>query len=818
MVGENMKQMILLESGWKLKDAEKKYPVLDIPQMPMQVHDILFSHGIIGDEYQNGNTTHCHWVSEQKWTYQTTFECPPWEKNIRIRFEGLDTLAEIFLNGVSIGKHSDSYLPTQYDVKDILRSGLKNELEVVFYSVTELLEQLNKEMFQTKTPTSPEACRYIRKSFHDFTGYLGAKPDFLKVGIFDEVVLELIDDAELIDFNVDYSLNDTLNRADVCVSVLSAGDIQGKRLILTVSLADETELECNCISDEDLDFSVQYPKLWWPRGYGRQDLYCFSLRLFSEDGKLLDQKSKQIGFRKIEMVECLDFTINKRPIKLWGGNLTPVDGRTTCENPNRVREIVQLAFDCNMNMLRVWGEGNRFKDLLYELADQMGILLWQEFFCGHAQYPLEKSVWKLILKETEYQIKNLRHHPSILLWCGGNECFMSRDFAKPGEEYGAAQLFEHDMKNLCALLDPQRYYHVNSPFGGPYTNSPDFGDTHSYTNSWYVPGGEIPKFVSENLRVSLPPVRSLKRYLKTNELPSPAPLTHGSLPWPEEFEEVTSAESFKKIPPIEQFYDAVTPEQMVYRFGAAAGSYLKESVERYRRGKLISAPFAHRGCKGHLLWKLNTTLPHIYSSIIDYYLEPGIPYYFLKRAYEPLLISIEVADHINIWIINDTAKEVQGTLIADLFDMRENKVSRSLIRPFFAGAGESVPVTTLDEFGQFTRDKLLRASLEDRNGTVIAATNNFADIERHLVFPDARLSVSCEDNLLTICTDRFARCVEILGNDDGDEFGWRFDDNYFDLFPGEVKQIRISGHHSKGIITAKAAYSPYVSQAEFQRE
>lgn len=812
---KNMKQKILLHSGWTLKDAENKYPLLDIPQMPAQVHDILFSHGIISDEYQNGNTAGCRWVSGQKWIYQTSFECPAWEKGIRIWFEGLDTLAEIFLNGVAIGKHSDSYLPVRYDVKDIIRPGQRNELEVVFDSVVERLEQLEGEILRKGTPAGAQASRYIRKSFHDFTGYLGAKPDFLKVGIFGEVALELIDEAELIDFDIDYSLNDTLNRADVCVAALTAGDVRGKRLELTVSCPDGTELEYNFAVEEALDVLLQQPMLWWPRGYGRQELYCFSLGLYSEDGRLLDKKTKQIGFRKIEMVECLDFIINKRQIKLWGGNLTPVDGRTACENPERVKEIVQLAFDCNMNTLRVWGEGDRFGDMLYELADRMGILLWQEFFCGHAQYPPEKSVRELILEEAEYQIRRLRHHPSLLLWCGGNECFMSRDFAKPGEEYGAAQLFEYDLKNLCARLDPGRYYHVNSPFGGPYTNSPDFGDTHSYTNSWYVPGGEIPKFVSENLRVSLPPVRSLKRYLKTDKLPQPVPLTHGSLPWPEEFEKVTSAESFKKIPPIEQFYDAVNPEQMVYRFGVAAGSYLKESVERYRRGKTVSAPFAHRGCKGHLIWKLNTTFPHIYSSILDYYLEPGIPYYYLKRAYEPLLVSIEVADHINIWIVNDTAKEVRGTLTAHLFDMGENKVCCSLDRPFYVGAGESVPVTTLDQFGQFTRDKLLRACLKDGEGNVIGSANNFADIERHLVFPQAQLSLSCKDNILSVSTDRFARCVELLGSDDGDEFGWRFEDNYFDLFPGEVKQIRMGGRHSNGIVTAKAAYSPHVSQAVF---
>lgn len=801
-----MKTDLLLDGPWTLREeGGSEFP---IPKMPMQVHDILFFHKQIGSGFLLGHTTDCRWVPERVWIYETRFDCQGNFHQARLLFDGLDTLAEIRLNDELLGQTESCYRSFSFEAQGL--RARDNLLQVRFSSVPLWLEQRQEQ----GTAPDVEVCRYLRKSFHDFTTYLGAKPDFLRVGIFGDVVLELLDEGTLEDFSIETLFSDKLDRVTLTVRIVAEG---GTFWRLSVRTPSEETLcfEENC--QQEICFTIENPALWWPRGMGEQPLYALSAALYSGDGHLLDRVEKEIGLRKIQWTDCLDFTINKRPLRLWGGNLTPVDGRTLCEDPARVEAVVLLAKQCGMNLLRVWGEGNRFGDTLYRLADREGILLWQEFFCGHAQYPDDRAVSDLILQEARELVLRLRHHPSILLWCGGNECFMSRDFAAPGSPYLAAGLFEREFPTLCAHLDGDRYYLPNSPWGGAYTNDPAKGDTHSYTNSWFVPGGALPGFVSENLRVCFPPVRSLKRYLGLDTLPAPGPLTPDALPWPAVYQSITSADSHKKIPPVEQMYDADTPEGMVYRFGAAAGLYLRDTVEAYRRGKTAADPFGKRQCRGHLVWKLNTSLPHLYSAILDYYLEPCIPYYFLKRAYAPVLASIEYGDQLRIWAVNDTLLPLEGRLVAELFDLQSNAVCNRLERPFFVAADDSTLICTLDAFGQFARDRALRVRLLDSQGQLLAENCGFADIERHIAFPTPTLTLTASGDIITVRTDCYAHCVELWGDDEGDLFGFRFSENYFSLFPDQEKQIRVFGHES-ALISARAAYCEKTAHCALHKE
>lgn len=798
-----MKERIVLSQGWNLKDCEtqKEYA---ISKMPMQVHSILQENGVIGDGYIYGDTSDCRWVQEQEWIYTVQFTCEDFDKRAFISAGGLDTFAEVYLNDVLIGYHEDFYLSSRFDVTGKLR--LTNTLRILFHAVPEIL---NECAARNPHPERIEPYRMVRKNFHDFITYLGAKPDLLKVGIFADVVLELVDTAEIKDFAVDYVLNDSLTSAEVTVKVESSAACDFK-----ISISGNQMDQCHTIKSTgnetvNLKFTIENILLWYPRGYGEQPLYTFKAEALSANGELFDISEKVIGFRKVEMVNNLDFVINHIPVKLWGANLTPIEGKTACIDRERLMRIFELAYDCNMNSIRVWGEGERYDDAFYDEADRKGILIWQEFFSGNSAYPNDNHLRSLIRREAEELVLRLRHHPSLLMWCGGNETYMNRDFGYPGEEYYGSEIVEKDYREVCAALDSGRYYHVSSPYGGTYSNDPSNGDTHSYTNTWFVPGGDYPNFVSENLRVALPVSHSLMRYLRLDEKPFVTSLMKdgSDYPWPEEWNEITSADSWYKIPPIEQFYDAVDFDSMVYRFGSAAGMYLRDSVERYRRGKPMWDSQGRRRCQGHFVWKLNTTRPHIYSSIIDYYLEPSIPYYALKRAYEPVLVSFEISDHIYAWIVNDSTEKVEGSLTLQLFDLASNKVESEFTIPVRVNAGQSQVVTSLDEFGQFPRNRLIVGRLAKPDRTPILTVSNFADIERHLSFPEAKLTLSIEGNELIVETDRFARCVELSGEKDGDLFGFYFTDNYFDLLPGEKKHIGIKSRHNGGKINAKAHWS-----------
>lgn len=816
-----MKYVKELTGEWTLREKESG-EVFRVCRMPMQVHEILYENGRIDDGYLWGKTENCGWVNDRTWIYETEFVCE--ESTALLLFEGLDTICSIWLNGQKVGESRDCYLPCRIPVGGYLRSG-KNRLKVVFEPVKRELERIREEQKELLEQSSVQPKSFIRKTFHDFTTYLGNDEDFYKVGIFRPVSLIVLPEKLMLDeVRTGYTLNETLDRAQIGITPvlyqaeeMSSQALQQVRVTVQISLDKEVLWQASGEVGESFNASLDGIRLWWPRGYGEQPLYEISAEVSCGSGIPVDRKSLFVGFRKVQMQGMLDFSINGMQVKLWGANLTPDQGSTLCEDPERIGRLLKLAVDGNVNTLRIWGEGVPFTDFLYDYADRHGILLWQEFFCGHAQYPMCHEVTDLILQEAEWMIRSRGHHPSILLWCGGNECYLSRDFAAPEEEYLAAPFFEYELKKLCARLDPDRYYHVSSPFFGTYSNDPALGDTHSYTNSWYVPGGDYPVFAAENLRVSFPGEKSLKRYLQVDELPVPHGQGHGELPWPEEYERITSAESWKKIPPVEQFYDAGTPAEMIYRFGMAAGLYIKDAVERYRRGKRTEETFGARRCMGHLIWKWNTTFPHIYSSMIDAYLEPKIPYYFLKRAYEPAALSIEVSDHIDVWVINDTARILQGQAEISLFDMEKNQFVRAGHFPFRVLPGESRTLGRLDFWGQMTRDKILYGELRDEQGQILARNHSYLDIERHMTFPEAELEMHQEGDELVLTTDCFARCVELSAEERGDAYWWDFSDNYFDLFPGEEKRIEIRGKHTEGIIRAKAFYSPYMTELLYKK-
>ena len=192
--------------------------------------------------------------------------------------------------------------------------------------------------------------------------------------------------------------------------------------------------------------------------------------------------------------------------------------------------------------------------------------------------------------------------------------------------------------------------------------------------------------------------------------------------------------------------------------------------------------------------------------MIDAYLEPKMPYYFLKRAYESLKVSIECGDHLYVWGINDTPDLFCGTIEVKLFDLEKNAYEKESHFPAQILAGDSMAVGNLDAWGQMTRDKILHGWLKDREGKILGETVKYLDIERHIKFPEAEIFIRQEGNRLYLLADHFARCVVLEGKEKDDTYGWDFSDNYFDLFPGEEYCIEVKGAHVSGQITAKPFY------------
>jgi len=712
------------------------------------------------------------------------------------------------------------YAPLEVDVSGRLRA--QNALVLHFHTAFDL------------SGVKPEPIRFVggdksrpvRRSPQNYSNYLGPWPSFSRVGVYDNIFVETSDDARLTEIITSVSLDASLKNGVVQIDATGVGhvpsiDLQLRLLDPEGHLLGEQSMSAKVEDgkfDSSLVFKADQVKLWWPRGYGSQPLYSAEITLKTA-GRPVHTEHRTLGFRRITMPEHLHFQVNGVPVKLWGADWVTPDWQTEVWNEKRVERLLDLAENANVNVFRVWGEVASPRDNFYELADARGFLLWQDF----TDLPLapDEESRAVCRRESESFIKRLKHHPSILCWCGKNEAAMwfSKDYnndfkdngpwpgLKAGEEVGA----------ICKRLDPERYYQPSTPYGGAFPNDPQGGNTHGYTNIWFVPGYDYVNFATEDTRISAPTHGSLKRFITPNDMwpegYSTMMLADNHLPFPKTWVHYTTSEGWKKVGPVEQFYDATDAAGLVYRLGMAASLYYRDTIERQRRGRDANDASTRRRCGGYLAWKFNDSWPEVYSAKVDYFLEPYHVYYALRRAYAPVLLSFDIGTYIHAWIVNDSTEPVSGRVKIQLLHLDRNEFTREIVREVTVAPGQSAVVIQLDQAGiaSFRREHLLFGTLTAKSGQLLARSNALVDIERHITFPDARLDVQMKGRSLAMTTDKFARCVTL----EGEGGGWQFEDNYFDLVPGEVKTVRILGDKVRGRISIKPWYSLQGANLEF---
>ncbi len=820
-----MRRRSILSSGWRIRQIDpldripeadieslpQKGEWLPVAEMPRQVHEILLDHKRLPRDLAIGLAHDSSWVAETDWLYACDFEAPAGGRKI-LRFAGLDTLADVYVNGRHLASHEDMFLPVAVDMTDVARA--RNSLLVHFHSP---YVRLGKLALPVEWQDRIQPFKLLRKSNTDFGDYLGAKPYLTPIGIYGEVSVDLIDSGAIFEADLTARLERGGRRGLLSARLSGEG---GPDLAVRLTVRDpegaiaasreEAAVQIGGSWRAAFDLPVESPRLWWPRGYGEQPLYTIRAELL-DGGARADWIEKKVGWRDIEIQSYFDVSVNGRKVKTWGANFAPLMGISHRWDEARAAALLDLVENANMNTLRIWGQGCPYGEQLYDEADRRGLLLWQEFYHGYGMQPDTREFRALCRREAEHLVMRLKHHPSIYMWCGGNEGFMGGEFDHPGDPHIGSEVYLEDYPEICSRLDPDRFYIPNSPWGGAYTNNPAIGDCHGYNTWWFIPGNECPAMYSEHIRTSPPVLRSLRKFIRPQDLwPSGYVNTHrygDRCPMPDTWMARTSAAMEKKTGPIEQYYDARNPEELVYRFGAAHAQEMREGIERCRIGRTPEDRIDARKSFGHLVWKLNDTWPMIYCAIVDAFLEPYIPYYAVKRSYAPVLACLDVRDHIYAWVVNDSPHALSGTLEVRLFDTAKNVFGESCRAEVLVPAGQSHMAMTLDAFGQFRRVNVLRVSLTGENGQQLSSSVYQVDIERHMTFPDARLDVSISGRELTIRTDRFARCIELTGDENGDEFGWFFDDNYFDLLPGDERTVRILGRHRKGTIRARGHYA-----------
>ncbi len=818
-------QRIEIASGWKIKsiapqarldgafldaarEGQSSAGWIDAGVMPATVHDILLRRGKIEEPWLPGGTETCFWVGQQDWVYAVRFTLEQQGPEAWLRLKGIESKVDIYLNGEHLASHA-SKLPLALQVNDRLR--LENSLVLHCHA-----DQSSKQGRRSDRGT-----------------YLGPNPSITSVGVFDKVFIEISDGHLLQEVVSDVSLDESLTQGTVTVD--AAGKSPLASLELRVRLFDpdnqpvsestvpvtvrEGAFAARCV------VTVDQPRLWWPRLYGDQPLYHAEVSLLAHN-QVQQVERRTLGFRRITQSEPLHFVVNNVPVFLRGGNWVTPNLMSDVWDTKAVDRLLDLAENAHFNAFRVWGPAPTAPpDAFYEQADARGFLIWQDF----PRLPMRSDAKSIATCQNKARatIKRLKHHPSILCWCGINEAaqWAHEDYNKDYTDHGpwGGLAAGAAVGAVCQELDPIRYYQPSSPYFGMNPNDPREGNTHGYTNMWYVPGYDYLNFASEDTRISAPVLHSLQRFMSPEDL-WPADYTtlyvHGNRrPFPESWMPYTCAESWKKTGPVEQFYDATDAGGLVHRLGMAESVYYQDIVERQRRGRPATEASDRRACGGYLVWKYNDSWPQVYSSKVDYFLEPKHVYYALRRAYAPLMLSFDLDTYLYLWVVNDTRESVQGTVRMQLYHLENKEFRKEIVREVTVPPGQSQVVVPLHEAGirAFRKEHILFATLTDKSGQVLARANAFADIERRLTFPEAQLDIQVrEDGALVVTTDHFARCVTLSGDAQGDAFGWFFEDNYFDLFPGETKVVRILGGHAAGQVSARPWYSPHATTVTWQ--
>jgi beta-mannosidase len=818
--GQAARQRIALADGWLIKQLDTDKPDVAAlarqsaspdktwlsARMPAQVHDVLLAHGLIADPHVGRNAAECAWVGNKDWAYVCRFPTPPKVPGPAfLRFEGLDTLADAYLNGAAIGHFENMFREFSVDVKDRLAPpGQQNVLAFVFSSPLRFMRTaaLSKD-------STASGHLSLRKCHSDFGSYLGARPHAVKVGVYRDVVLDLPGRSWIDDVWVQSELSPDFRSANLKVRVETGGEKAAIHWVLIDPTGREvTRGEGKAASHgTTIQVPVPQPRLWWPRMQGEQNLYSFEVALIDGD-RVLDRRRTTIGIRHVKPVladpatgeKRFRFDINGQPIFLRGGDWVPLEGATHVWQPERARRLLDLAEQGNMNVLRIWGEGEIPPQSFYEECDRRGICIWQDFMFGYYEHRKDDlSFLANCREEIEGAIRRLRNHPSLLLWAGGNEQYLWA--STTDVSHSKREIFERMMPEVCKRLDPGRLFHTSSPYGGPTGNWPLEGDWHDYTTINFAPQASVPLFGSEVLRASVPSLASMRRFLSEEEVwPKgfdPAIRKPGQPAWPPAWTyHSTGIATWDRIGAMQEFCDPASAEDLIRVIGTAHGEYLRERVERQRRGVPDGLPDGNRRCWGNIVWRLNDSWPMVYSSVIDYYLQPKIAYYFLRRAYEPVIVSFErTPDRICAWVVNDSAQPIVGKLVVERLGFDGNKRG-GLDADVAFKPGEAKRCLDLTPLGEISlRTEFLRATFAGRDVTHLLIG------ERYLHLPQAHLSLQRTGDSIEIGTDVFARQVTVQF--DGPS-GALFEDNYFDLPPRQKRTIRVAAGKDGHQLTVRA--------------
>ncbi|WP_046214010.1 beta-mannosidase [Paenibacillus wulumuqiensis] len=828
--------------------------------VPGDVHTALIQRRLIPHPYYGHQDQLSRWIEQEEWWYRTTFDYELSDditERHELTFEGLDTFATVYVNGHEVGQAANMHRRYTFDISRVVRSGW-NSVAVHFDPLHPHHQE--KELFDWSSYTKERP--WLRKAAMNFGWDWG--PRIVTTGIWGSVNIQRHRIARLDQvyaYTCSADPHEAVLDVQAAVSIVSplrytsynehrhglSGPQTASPLRAEVMLLDREGTEIvreqtgiQAVHGRPDTWTVQLhipqPRLWWTHDLGEPYLYNLRVLLYAGD-ELVDRYEHEIGLRTIELQlegeqgePLFAFVLNGVRIYAKGANWIPVDNLIGSAEDSRYVELIELAAEAHMNMLRVWAGGIYEKDIFYEQCDRQGILVWQDFAFANALFPdFNRDFMENIRAEVRDNVQRLRNHASLALWCGNNEIDWLYDMKTAAGDirspfYGEA-IYHELIPDVLAEQDPYRPYWPSSPYGGSDVNDPDAGDRHNW-QVWH--GSVYPRQYGDKplLDYSIEGVSfhhykqdlalfssefgmhaAANRYTLSRYIPEE------SFYWGSEEMDyrnkdtnhrkgILLMEGYTGIPQnIDQYLDYSMLTQ-------AEG--LKYGIEHYRRLK-------HRN-SGSLIWQLNDSWPGTSWAIIDYELLPKAAYFYARSFYHPLLLSLdhEPGQDLKLWIVNDTLQSFTTQM--------EMKVMTWTGEPVYSRTFTvDVPANGAVDVQRISEAEILAAagqqSVSPEQETTLSAGESFAGgkdgLEAHEVFvvlsadhpdiPDNRYYLRSPQQLnlpaadWSLQVDEQQQTVTLTGGSvlarmvklEISQGRLRFSDNYFDLLPGEKKVIHI---------------------------
>lgn len=794
-------QTYTLNGTWQLSAGHRSLESVDM-QIPGTVLSGLLAAGKIKDPFYRTNEDATRALFWKDYVFTRTFDVDEEllaQQHIVLVCEGLDTLAEISINGTFLAKTDNMHRTWKFQAKKLLHPG-KNEIQIVFRSVLRFIEDYPYEAHKkiNYIPCGSMKGNQLLRKAHSMFGWDWG-PQTIDAGIFRDIYLQGYSHARIEDIRIHQQ---HAKNVSVQTSITLSESVPGQKLCVELSEdgADKPLQTKLCKTNADgvaaVDFVIENPKLWWPNDYGDQPLYIVRTTLLDEDGTSLESITRRIGLRTLTISQEKDewgnefaFCVNGVKIFTRGGNYIPDNCLYTRITEKKLDYILESCRRAHFNCVRVWGGGYYPSDAFYDLCDEKGLIVWQDLMYACNVYDVTDAFAENCRQETYDNVRRLRHHASLGLWCGNNEIESAwdhwGDFQKetPYLRADYIRLFEEVLPKAVQEADGETFYWHSSPSSGGCFDNPDDanrGDTH-YWDVWH---GQKPftdyrkyffRFCSEFGFQSFPCAKTVNSFTLEDD-----------------------RNIFSRVMESHQKNDAANGKMLyylsenlrypkdlthlLYASQVLQGMAIKYGVDHWRR---------NRGrCMGTLYWQINDDWPAPSWSSIDYFGRWKALHYMAQKFYAPHAVSMTLEDHrCHVYFSNESFETTEYSLTLSIRDLSGNVLETYETKgnsPAFSAI--ETAVVDICSWEDQKDDVFLEAVIHTKDQKVLKDVETLVPY-KYLNLKNPVISTEAKETndafILHISSDCFAPFVA-LDFDDADVI---FSDNFFHLTDKTVQDI-----------------------------